>query len=233
LDPLYWDAPAILDFRLLVAELRYLGLGTSIPVLDIRITGRQVSKPKSLSPAAHSLDIRIAGRQVPKPRCLSPRPLLGRVARASYPSHGVVSKIIAPELWIHVPSVMTAMAHAMLVMWSMLQSTIDHATERIIAHGPARRTYAYQSPQTRINDYTPTHLTARVHPNLCSPPNPFPQQTRSTNTRNKLMQPVVLFYPTHPTARISTRIRFPPKPNAFGYCSLRPLSPLGPRHSPL
>ena len=121
---------------------------------------------------------------------------------------------------------MTAMAHAMLVMWSMLQSTIDHATERIIAHGPARRTYAYQSPQTRINDYTPTHRTARVHPNLCSPPNPFPQQTRSTNTRNKLTQPVVLFYPTHPTAPISTRIRFPPNPNAFGYCSLRP-PPLG------
>ena len=168
-----------------------------------------MSKPKSLSPAAHSLDIRIAGRQVPKPRCLSPRPLLGRVARASYPSHGVVSKIIAPELWIHVPSVMTAMAHAMLVMWSMLQSTIDHATERIIAHGPARRTYAYQSPQTPS-----------------SPPNPFPQQTRSTNTRNKLTQPVVLFYPTHPTAPISTRIRSPRNPNAFGYCSLRP-PPLG------
>jgi hypothetical protein len=61
----------------------------------------------------------------------------------------------------------------------MLQSTIDHATERIIAHGPARRTYAYQSPQTQS-----------------SPPNPFPQQTRSTNTRNKLTQPVVLFYLT-------------------------------------
>ena len=85
-------------------------------------------------------------------------------------------------------------------MWSMLQSTIDHATERIIAHGPARRTYAYQSPQTRINDYTPTHLTARVHPNLCSPPNPCTQQTRSTNTRNKLTQPVVLFYPIHPNS---------------------------------
>jgi hypothetical protein len=34
--------------------------------------GRQVPKPRCLSPASHSLDIRIVGRQVPKPRCLSP-----------------------------------------------------------------------------------------------------------------------------------------------------------------
>ena len=40
--------------------------------LDIRIAGRQVPEPRCLSPAANSLDIRIAGRQVPKPRCLSP-----------------------------------------------------------------------------------------------------------------------------------------------------------------
>ena len=148
---------------------------------------------------------------MPKPRCLSPPPLLGRVARASYPSHGVVSKIIVPELWIHVPSVMTAMAHAMLVMWSMLQSTIehllscakaDHATERIIAHGPARRTYAYQSPQTPS-----------------SPPNPSPQQTRSTNTHNKLTQPVVLFYPTNTTTPISAGsfvLPHPPQPYPEG-----------------
>ena len=40
--------------------------------LDVRIAGRQVPKPRCLSPAAHSLDVRIAGRRVPKPRCLSP-----------------------------------------------------------------------------------------------------------------------------------------------------------------
>ena len=40
--------------------------------LEVRIPGRQVPKPRCLSPAAHSLDVRIAGRQVPKPRCLSP-----------------------------------------------------------------------------------------------------------------------------------------------------------------
>ena len=134
-----------------------------------------------------------------------------------YPEGGSVVDCL--ELWIHVPSVMTAMAHAVLVMWLMLQSTIDHATERIIAHGPARRTYAYQSPQTRINDYTPTHLTARVHPNLCSPPNPFPQQTRSTNTHNKLTQPVVLFYPTNTTTPISAGsfvVPHPPQPYPEG-----------------
>ena len=59
-----------------------------------------------------------------------------------------------------------------------------------------------------INDYTPTHLTARVHPNLCSPPNPCTQQTHSTNTRNKLTQPVVLFYPIHPNS-------FPAEPTCF------------------
>ena len=40
--------------------------------LDSRIAGRQVPKPRCLSPAANSLYSRIAGRQVPKPRCLSP-----------------------------------------------------------------------------------------------------------------------------------------------------------------
>ena len=40
--------------------------------LDSRIAGRQVPKPRCLSPAANSLDSRIAGGQVPKPRCLSP-----------------------------------------------------------------------------------------------------------------------------------------------------------------
>ena len=117
-----------------------------------------------------------------------------------YPEGGSVVDCL--ELWIHVPSVMTAMAHAVLVMWLMLQSTIDHATERIIAHGPARRTYAYQSPQTPS-----------------SPPNPSPQQTRSTNTHNKLTQPVVLFYPTNTTTPISACsfvLPHPPQPYPEG-----------------
>ena len=47
-------------------------LASMIVPLDFRIAGRQVSKPRCLSPAAHSLDFMIAGRQVPKPKCLSP-----------------------------------------------------------------------------------------------------------------------------------------------------------------
>jgi hypothetical protein len=66
--------------------------------LAIAKAGCHVPKPRCLSPAAHSLDIRIAGRQAPKPRCLSPPPVLGRVAHASYRFHGVVSKVIAPEI---------------------------------------------------------------------------------------------------------------------------------------
>ena len=48
--------------------------------LDSRIPGRQVPRPRCLSPAAHSLDFRIAGCQVPEPRCLSPKEFL-RAAR--------------------------------------------------------------------------------------------------------------------------------------------------------
>ena len=41
-------------------------------LLYVRILGRQVPKPRCLSPVADSLSVRIPGRQVPKPRCLSP-----------------------------------------------------------------------------------------------------------------------------------------------------------------
>jgi hypothetical protein len=81
-----------------VLALRGSYLASIVIPLEIAKAGCQVPKPRCLSPAAHSLDIRIAGRQVPKPRCLSPPPLLGRVAHASYPFHGVVSKVIAPEI---------------------------------------------------------------------------------------------------------------------------------------
>ena len=85
----------------------------------------------------------------------------------------------------------------------------EHTQKRLTVILVTAFALVFPKQRLRLRDYTPTHLTARVHPNLCSPPNPFPQQTRSTNTRNKLTQPVVLFYPTHPTAPISTRIRFP------------------------
>ena len=55
-----------------VLALRGSYLASIVIPLEIAKAGRQVPKPRCLSPAAHSLDIRIAGRQVPKPRCLSP-----------------------------------------------------------------------------------------------------------------------------------------------------------------
>jgi hypothetical protein len=64
--------------------------------LDIRIAGRQMPKPRCLNPAAHSLDIRIAGRQVPKPRCLSPaaHSLDVRIAGRQVPDlHGVSKQL--------------------------------------------------------------------------------------------------------------------------------------------
>ena len=56
--------------------------------LGSRIVGRQVPKPRCLSPAANSLYSRIAGRQVPKPRCLSPaaNSLCSRIAGRQVPT---------------------------------------------------------------------------------------------------------------------------------------------------
>ena len=53
-------------------HLRGSYLSSIVIPLAARIAGRQVPKPRCLSPAANSLYSRIAGRQVPKPRCLSP-----------------------------------------------------------------------------------------------------------------------------------------------------------------
>ena len=50
-------------FRVLFAPAEALAEGSKIS-----LAGRQVPKPRCLSPAAHSLDVRIAGCQVPKPR---------------------------------------------------------------------------------------------------------------------------------------------------------------------
>ena len=55
-----------------LAQLRGSYLPSIVIPHDSRIAGRQVPKPRCLSPAANSLDSRIAGRQVPKPRYLSP-----------------------------------------------------------------------------------------------------------------------------------------------------------------
>jgi len=50
-----------------VLALRGSYLASIVIALEIAKAGRQVPKPRCLSPAAHSLDIRIAGRQVPSP----------------------------------------------------------------------------------------------------------------------------------------------------------------------
>ena len=55
-----------------VLAFRCSYLASIVIPLEIAKAGRQVPKPRCLSPAAHSLDIRIAGRQMPKPRCLNP-----------------------------------------------------------------------------------------------------------------------------------------------------------------
>ena len=62
----------------------------------ISLAGRQVPKPRCLSPAAHSLEVRIAGRRVPKPRCLSPaaHSLDARIAGRQVPDlHGVSKQL--------------------------------------------------------------------------------------------------------------------------------------------
>ena len=53
----------------------------------ISLAGRQVPKPRCLSPAAHSLDARIAGRQVPDLHGVSKQLYLGRIAWIILPEH--------------------------------------------------------------------------------------------------------------------------------------------------
>ena len=55
-----------------LAQLRGSYFGCIVIPLNPGIAGRQVPKPRCLSPSVNSLNPGIAGRQVPKPRCLSP-----------------------------------------------------------------------------------------------------------------------------------------------------------------
>ena len=78
----------------IVLALRGSYLVCMVIALEIAKAGRQVPKPRCLSPAAHSLDIRIAGRQVPKAQnSLDPLYWDGRLARATRPIKNVPQKL--------------------------------------------------------------------------------------------------------------------------------------------
>ena len=126
----------------------------------------------------------------------------GRLARATRPT-GWFRTPIFRIAWIprfHYNNCWFVLISKILTCTAYIRITSHHKHESMIIHPP----------------------TSPPASNLCSQPNSFPQQSCSTNTRNELTQPVVLFYSTHLTAPISNRIRFSPNPNAFGYCSLRP-----------
>ena len=62
--------------------------GLLVHSLDVRIAGRQVPKPRCLSPAAHSLDVRIAGRQVLDLHGVSKQLYLARIAWTPFTGTG-------------------------------------------------------------------------------------------------------------------------------------------------